>query len=63
MVQELGDKIFNSLQKKSPSRVLSHIIELLEGIEVDKIPAEEIEEVQDKTKRIQQIGYQINKNL
>ncbi len=63
MVQELGDKIFNSLQKKSPTRVLSHIIELLEGIEVDKIPAEEIEEVQDKTKRIQQIGYQINRNL
>jgi len=63
MVQELGDKIFNSLQTKSPSRVLSHIIELLEGIEVDKIPADEVEEVQDKTKRIQQIGYQINKNL
>lgn len=63
MVQALGDKIFNSLQKKSPSRVLSHIIELLEGIEVDKIPADEVEEVQDKTKRIQQIGYQINKNL
>ena len=63
MVQELGDKIFNSLQKKSPSRVLSHIIELLEDIEVDKIPADEVEEVQDKTKRIQQIGYQINKNL
>lgn len=63
MVQELGDKIFNSLQKKSPSRVLSHIIKLLEGIEIDKIPADEVEEVQDKTKRIQQIGYQINKNL
>lgn len=63
MVQELGDKIFNSLQKKSPSRVLSHIIELLESIEVDKIPADEVEEVQNKTKRIQQIGYQINKNL
>ena len=63
MVKDLGNRIFNSLQKKSPSRVLSHIIELLEGIEIDKIPAEEIEEVQDKTKRIQQIGYQINKNL
>lgn len=63
MVRELGDKIFNSLQKKSPSRVLSHIIELLESIEVDKIPVDEVEEVQDKTKRIQQIGYQINKNL
>jgi hypothetical protein len=63
MVKELGDRIFNSLQKKSPSRVLSHIIELLEGIEVDKIPADEVQEVQDKTKRIQQIGYQINKNI
>lgn len=63
MVQELGDKIFNSLQKKSPSRVLSHIIELLEGIEIDKIPAEEIQEVQEKTKKIQQIGYQLNRNI
>ena len=63
MVQELGDKIFNSLQRKSPTRVLSHIIELLESIEVDKIPADEVEEVQDKTKKIQQFGYQINKNL
>lgn len=63
MVQELGDRIFNSLQKKSPSRVLSHIIELLEGIEVDKIPDDEVQEVQDKTKRIQQIGYQINKKI
>lgn len=62
-VQELGDKIFNSLQKKSPSRILSHIIELLEGIEVDKIPADEVQEVQEKTKKIQQIGYQINKSL
>jgi len=63
MVKELGDRIFNSLQKKSPSRVLSHIIELLESIEVEKIPADEIVEVQEKAKRIQQIGYQINKNL
>ncbi len=63
MVQELGDKIFNSLQKKSPSRLLTHIIELLESIEVNKIPTGEVEEVQEKTKRIQQIGYQISKKL
>lgn len=63
MVKELGDKIFNSLQKKSPSLVLSHIIDLLESIEVDKIPVDEVEEVQAKTKKIQQIGYQINKNV
>jgi len=63
MVQELGEKIFNSLQMKSPSKVLSHIIELLENIEVDKIPADEVQEVQEKTKKIQQIGYQISRNL
>lgn len=63
MVQELGDKIFNSLQKKSPSRVLSHIIELLEGIEVDKIPPNEVQELKDKTTKINQISYQLKKNL
>lgn len=63
MVKEFGDKVFQSLNLKSPSRVLSHIIGLLESIEIDKIPENEIEEVQKKTKRIQQIGYQINKNL
>lgn len=63
MVQELGDKIFSTLQKKSPSRVLSHIIDLLDSIEVDKIPDNEIQEVRDQTKKIQQLGYQINKNL
>lgn len=63
MAKELGDKLFESLLNKSPSRVLSHIIELLENIEVDKIPSDEIEEVKDKTKKIQQIGYKINKNL
>jgi hypothetical protein len=35
----------------------------MESIEVDKIPADEVQEVQDKTKKIQQIGYQINRNL
>lgn len=63
LVEELGNKVFNTLQKKSPSRVLSHIIKLLEDIDVDNIPENEIEEVEAKTKRIQQIGYQINRNL
>ena len=63
MVKGLGDKIYNSLQKKSPSNMLSHIIELLEGIELEKIPTNEIEEVKEKTKKIQQIGYQIHKNI
>lgn len=63
MVQELGDKIFSSLQKKSPSRVLSHIIELLEDIDVDKIQTNEVEELKEKANRINQISYQIKKNL
>lgn len=63
MVKGLGNKIFNSLQKKSPSMVLSHIIELMESIEVDKIPDDEVQDVKKKTKEIQRIGYQINKNL
>jgi hypothetical protein len=63
LVEELGSKVFDSLQKKSPSKILEHIINLLESIEIEKIPEQEIQEVQEKTKRIQQIGYQINKQL
>jgi len=63
MVKEFGDKVFQSLNQKSPLRVLSHIIELMEAIDVEKIPENETEEVQNKTKQIQKIGYQINKSL
>ena len=63
LVEELGSKVFDSLQKKSPSKILEHIINLLESIEIEKIPEQESQEVQEKTKRIQQIGYQINKQL
>ena len=63
LVKELGDKIYASLNEKSPSRVLSHIIELLESIDVDDIPDSEIDDVLSKTKKIQQLGYQINKSL
>lgn len=63
MVKAFGDKVFQSLNQKSPLRVLSHIIELMEAIDVDNIPENEIEEVQNQTKQIQKIGYQINKSL
>jgi len=63
LVEELSNKIFATLQKKSPSKILSHIINLLESIDVDKIPDSEIEAVQTKCKKVQQIGYQINKQL
>lgn len=62
-VQELANKVFSMLPKKSPSRILSHIITLLEEIDISKIPIDEIAEVQEKTKRIQKIGYEINKQL
>ncbi len=63
MVKEFGDKVFQSLNQKSPLRVLSHILDLMEAIDVDKIPENETEEVKDKTKEIQKLGYQINKSL
>ncbi len=63
LVEELGEKIFGKLQEKSPLRVLSHIIKLLEAIEIDKIPEKEIQEVLIKSKRIQKLGYDINKQL
>lgn len=63
MVKELGERIFNSLQKKSPSRVLSHIIELLESIDIEKLPVNEIEDVKEKANKINQISYQIKRNI
>lgn len=63
MVKEFGDKVFQSLNQKSPSNVLSHIIELMEAINIDEIPKNEIEDVKDKAKRISSIGYEIKKSL
>ncbi len=62
-VGELGNKVFSMLQQKSPSLLLSHIIEQLESIEVSTIPESEKEDVLVKTKRVQQLGYQISKKL
>jgi hypothetical protein len=62
-IGELGEKVFSMLQQKSPSILLSHIIEQLESIETSSIPENEKEDVLRKTKRIQQLGYQITKNL
>jgi len=59
----LSNKTFSLLERKSPSRLLAQVITMLESIEIDKIPEDEMEEVRTKTKRIQQIGYQINKEL
>jgi len=63
LVEELSNRALNSLQANSPSKVLTHIIKLLEAIDINKIPDSELEDVQTKTKKIQQIGYRINKQL
>lgn len=63
LLEKLGDEVFSSLADKSPSRLLSHIVKLLESIDVDEIPEAEVDDVLEKTKRIQQLGYRINKKL
>lgn len=63
MVKELGEKVFTAMRKNSPARVLDHVIQLLESIKVDEIPESEVDEILDQTKKIQQLGYQINKSI
>lgn len=63
LVEELGNKVIDSMQKKSPSRVLAHIIKLLEDIDLTKIPENEIEEMREKANKINQISYQIKRNI
>ena len=63
LVKELGEKVFATLKENSPSRVLSHVIQLLESIDIKEIPESELDDVIAKTKKIQQLCYQINKQL
>ena len=62
-IKKLTTELLSSQATISPSNILTTIINLLEKIEVDNIPENEIEDVLSKTKKIQQIGYQINKAL
>jgi len=62
-VEELGNKVFGMLQQRSPTKILSHIIGLLESLELKNIPEVEHEEIHDKLKKIQQLGYQITKRF
>ncbi|VXB30634.1 conserved hypothetical protein [Flavobacterium sp. 9AF] len=61
--EKLATTIINSLQKKSPIRILSHVVTLLEDIEIDNLVDDEKTEALKLSKRIQQIGYDINKSL
>lgn len=62
-VQELAKKVFSMLPQKSPLRMLAHIVSLLEEFDVTKIPENEISEIKEQTKKIQKLGYEINKQL
>lgn len=63
LVKGLAKQVTNSLRDKSPIKLLEHIIELFDSIDIDKIPENEKEEVENKSKKIQQIAYRINKSL
>lgn len=63
LVEKLGNKVFDSLNRSSPTRILSHIISLLKNIEASNIPEDEIESLKEKTKEIQSLGYRLHKEL
>jgi HAMP domain-containing protein len=49
--------------KKSPARVLTQIINLIESIDLNKIPDNEKEEVSILAKQINKLTYNINRQL
>lgn len=57
LVEELGIKIISSLKEKYPSKVLDHIINLLESIDVDRIPDSEVESVKSISKKLPSYCY------
>ena len=61
LVEELGEKVFATLIKKSPLRILNYIISQLESIDFEKVPENEIEEIKLKAKEISKICYPIYK--
>jgi len=62
-VEALGNKVFGMLLQKSTTRTLSHVIGLLESLDLKNIPEAEQDEIHDKAKKIQQLGYQITKRF
>lgn len=63
LLKLLGDKVNSSLVSKSPVKTMEHVISLLESISLDNLSIEDKDRLKDSSKRIQQIGYQINKKL
>ncbi|NVJ47013.1 MAG: hypothetical protein HWE07_07785 [Cytophagia bacterium] len=63
LLNKLGEKVEAYQIRKSPSRLLDRMVKILEKIDVDILPENEIESVRSNTKKIQQICYQIHKHL
>jgi hypothetical protein len=62
-VAALGDKIFDSLQKKSPSKVLDHVISLLSKFDLSNITDKDKDDIKTKLKDISSLAYNINRKL
>jgi hypothetical protein len=63
LAERLASTVVNSLQRKSPTRILSHIVSLLENVDSELIVDEDKTEASKLAKRIQQLGYDITKSL
>jgi hypothetical protein len=61
LVKDLADQVTDSLQRKSPINLLQHILQLVDSIELEKVPEHEKEDVQKKAKEISKILYHIYK--
>jgi hypothetical protein len=62
-MEDLGTKVLDMLQKRSPLKALSQVISLLEKLDKRNIPNEDIAEVRQKIQKIQQLGDQLNNVL
>ena len=62
-VEALSNKVFGMLLQKSTTKTLSHIIGLLESLDLKNVTEAEQEEIHEKAKKIQQLGYQITKRF
>ena len=62
-LSELGTKVMSIQLKKSPARVLNQIINLIQSIDINKIPINEKDEVFDLANQINKITYNIKKQL
>lgn len=63
LVKKLGEKVFDSMLDKSPISTLSHIVDLLNSINISDIPEKHLEDAKLKCKEIQKKCYRFEKTL